>query len=56
MIPRSAREAVIVVSVIVMTFAVTMTVHARQAGQLAGTVYDETGAALAGASITPCPR
>ena len=52
MIPRSAREAVIVVSVIVMTFAVTMTVHARQAGQLAGTVYDETGAALAGASIT----
>jgi hypothetical protein len=52
MIPRAAREAVIVLNLIAMIFAVAMPGHAQQSGQLAGAICDQTGGALVGASVT----
>lgn len=52
MIVTSARRAAIVLGVIVMTFVMAMTAHAQQPGQLAGSISDQTGGALVGASVT----
>src|SRR4051794_26396635 len=52
MITIWAREAVIFLGVIVMSVAMAIAADAGQAGQLAGSIYDQTGGALVGVSVT----
>src|SRR4051812_17053950 len=52
MITICTRQAVIFLGVIVMSVAIALAADAGQAGQLGGSIYDQTGGALVGALVT----
>jgi outer membrane receptor protein involved in Fe transport len=51
MILRSSRVAMIVLSLAAMAFAMPVAAGAQAAGQLVGSIHDQTGGALGGASV-----